>query len=175
MFSLNDLVAGQCGELRVLAEAKGLHLQTELPEQSIELTTDRAKLSRVLSNLIGNAIKFTEKGAVTVCATLSPERDALVMVRDTGIGIAPEQIDRIFDEFAQLHKPEAGRTGWGLGLAICRRLVEMLGCSIAVQSVPGQGTVFTLTIPPQYVIEVDERCLHQRAQHAHATGENLTI
>ena len=95
VFSLNDLVAGQCGELRVLAEAKGLQLQTELPQQSIELTTDRAKLSRVLSNLIGNAVKFTEQGTVTVCATRSPEGNALVMVRDTGIGIAPEQLDRV--------------------------------------------------------------------------------
>src|SRR5689334_20162367 len=126
LFSLNDLVVGQCGELRVLAETKGLQLESELPEQSIELRTDRAKLSRVLSNLIGNAVKFTEKGRVTVTAKASPDGDALITVRDTGTGIAPEQLDRIFDEFTQMHKQDKVRTGWGLGLAICRRLVDIL-------------------------------------------------
>lgn len=166
VFPLNDLVVGQCGELEVLAEAKGLQLQAELLDQPIELKTDRAKLSRVISNLIGNAIKFTEKGRVTVSVTRSPAGEALVMVRDTGIGIAPEQLDRIFDEFAQLHKPEKGRTGWGLGLALCRRLVDILGGSINVQSVPGQGSVFTLAIPSQYVVAV---CV-EHAFHQESTG-----
>lgn len=174
VFPLNDLVVGQCGELEVLAEAKGLQLQAELLDQPIELKTDRAKLSRVISNLIGNAIKFTEKGRVTVSVTRSPAGEALVMVRDTGIGIAPEQLDRIFDEFAQLHKPEKGRTGWGLGLALCRRLVDILGGSINVQSVPGQGSVFTLAIPSQYVVAVcDEHPFHQEStgiQPGHANA-----
>jgi signal transduction histidine kinase len=173
-FSLNELVATQCSELRVLAEAKGLQLQTELAAQPIELRTDRAKLSRVLSNLIGNAVKFTETGRVTVSATCSPAGDALITVHDTGIGIPPEQLDRIFDEFAQIHKPEKGRMGWGLGLPICRRLVDILGSAITVHSVPGQGSVFTLTIPAQYVVGVcDEHTFHRQstgARHSHASA-----
>ncbi|HJP92862.1 MAG TPA: HAMP domain-containing sensor histidine kinase [Pyrinomonadaceae bacterium] len=173
VFVLNDLIAGQCSELRVLAEAKGLQLEAELLDQPTELRTDRSKLSRVLSNLIGNAVKFTEKGRVTVSATRSPDGDALISVRDSGIGIAPEQLDRIFDEFAQMHKPQRERTGWGLGLAICRRLVDVLGGAITVHSVPGQGSVFTLTIPSRCVVEVcDEHPFHQEskaAQHAHAS------
>jgi signal transduction histidine kinase len=170
VFSLNDLIAGQCGELGVLAEAKGLQLEAELLGQSIKLRTDRAKLSRVLSNLIGNAVKFTDEGRVTVSATRSPAGNALIIVRDTGIGIAPEQLDHIFDEFAQMHKPEKERTGWGLGLAICRRLVDILGGTITVQSVVGEGSVFTLTIPSHHVVEVcDERPFHQQS-----TGEQST-
>ncbi|HEY3580029.1 MAG TPA: HAMP domain-containing sensor histidine kinase, partial [Pyrinomonadaceae bacterium] len=172
LFSLNDLVVGQCGELRVLAETKGLQLETELPEQAIELRTDRAKLSRVLSNLIGNAVKFTENGRVTVTVKASPDRDALIVVRDTGTGIAPEQLDRIFDEFAQMHKQDKVRTGWGLGLAICRRLVDVLEGSITVQSVLGEGSTFTLTIPSRYVVGVCGAQLHKQleaAQRAHAT------
>jgi signal transduction histidine kinase len=165
VFSLNDLITGQCGELRVLAEAKGLQLEAELLDQPVEVRTDRAKLSRVLSNLIGNAVKFTQTGRVTVSVIRSPAGEALIMVRDTGIGIAPEQIDKIFDEFSQMHKPEKERAGWGLGLAICRRLVDMIGGSITVHSAPGQGSVFTLTIPSQYVVS-DERSFH-RHKEAH--------
>jgi two-component system, sensor histidine kinase len=171
IFSLNELVTHQCGELRILAEAKGLQLETELAAQPIELKTDRAKLSRILSNLIGNAIKFTEKGKVTVGAMRSAAGDALITVRDTGIGISPEQLDRIFDEFAQIQKPEKRRTGWGLGLAICRRLADILDSSIIVHSVPGQGSVFTLTIPSQYVMGVyDEHPATRESTHAHLTG-----
>ena len=173
VFSLNDLIAAQCDELGVLAKAKGLHLEAELLDPPIKLRTDRAKLSRVLSNLIGNAVKFTEKGRVTVSATASPAGDALIMVRDTGIGIAPEQRDRIFDEFAQMHKPDKARTGWGLGLAICRRLIDILEGSITVESVSGQGSTFTLTIPSRYVVEVSGAHLHQEskaAQHAQASA-----
>ena len=172
-FSLNDLIAGHCAELRVLAEAKGLQLEVELLDQPIKLRTDHGKLSRVLSNLIGNAVKFTEKGRVTVSASTSADGDALIIVRDTGTGIPPEQLDRIFDEFAQMHKPDKSRSGWGLGLAICRRLIDMLEGSIAVESVPGEGSTFTLTIPSRYVVDVsDKHPFHQDskpAQQAHAT------
>lgn len=173
VFSLNDLITAQCSELGMLAEAKGLQLETELLAQPIEIRTDRAKLSRILSNLIGNAVKFTEKGRVTVSATRSPAGDALIMVRDTGMGIVPEQLDRIFDEFARVHKPDKGHTGWGLGLAICRRLADILGSSISVHSVPGQGSVFTLTIPSEYVGGVDEYSATKEStgtHHAHASA-----
>lgn len=174
-FCLNDLIAAQCGELGVLAKAKGLHLAAELLDRSITLRTDRGKLSRVLSNLIGNAVKFTEKGSVTVSATTSSAGDAVIMVRDTGIGIAPEQLDRIFDEFAQMHKPDKARAGWGLGLAICRRLVETLGGAITVQSVPGEGSTFTLTIPSQYVVEISgKHSFHQQAKAARQTYANTS-
>ena len=90
---------------------------------------------------------------MTVSATVLPGGEALITVRDTGIGIAPEQLDRIFDEFVQMQKPAKTHTGWGLGLAPCPRLVDILEGSIAVESVPGEGSTFRLTIPSRYVVK----------------------
>src|SRR5581483_6360904 len=137
-FSLNDLLADQCRDLLPLARAKGLRLETELPEPPVRLRADRGKLSRVLCNLIGNAIKFTERGGVTVSAARPADGAVRIDVRDTGVGIAPEQLDRVFDEFAQAHKAGGdSNKGWGLGLAICRRLVNAMGGAITVESAPG--------------------------------------
>jgi signal transduction histidine kinase len=107
----------------------------------------------VLSNLVGNAIKFTQTGTVTAMGARSPGGEALIAVRDTGIGIAPEQLDQVFDEFAQVHKTGGERNkGWGLGLAICRRLVNALGGSISVESALAQGSVFTVRLPSNCVV-----------------------
>jgi signal transduction histidine kinase len=126
--SLNALLAEECDRLLPLAEAKGLHLAAELPEPAIWLRADKVTLARIFGNLLGNAIKFTETGAVAVTAELMPEQAVLIRVRDTGIGIAPENLALIFDEYAQMSNPGRDRTrGWGLGLAICRRLVEGIG------------------------------------------------
>ncbi len=153
-FSLNDLLADQCRDLVPLSQAKALRLESELPEPPIWVRSDRGKLSRVLSNLVGNAIKFTEAGGVTLSATRSPGGDVLVAVRDTGVGIAPEQLGRVFEEFAQVHKTgDPGNKGWGLGLAICRRLVNALGGSITLESAPGRGSVFTVCLPSHCVVE----------------------
>ena len=121
--SLNALLAEECDRLLPLAEAKGLHLAADLPEPAIWLRADKVSLARIVGNLLGNAIKFTETGGVTVTAELPTEQDVLIRVRDTGIGIAPENLARIFDEYAQMSNRGRDRTrGWGLGLAICRRL-----------------------------------------------------
>jgi signal transduction histidine kinase len=153
-FPLNDLLADQCRDLRPVAQAKALWLECEWPEPPIRLRADRTKLSRVLSNLVGNAIKFTETGGVTISAAVSSREGVLIRVRDTGVGIAPEQLDRVFDEFTQIHKPEGERNkGWGLGLAICRRLVNALGGAITVESALGQGSVFTVRLPSHGIVE----------------------
>ncbi len=153
-FALNDLLAGQCHDLAPLARAKALRLEAELPEPPVRLRADRGKLARVLANLIGNAIKFTETGGVTVRAARAPGGDVLIAVRDTGVGIAPGQLDRVFDEFAQVHRADGeGNKGWGLGLAICRRLVNALGGTITVESAPGRGSVFTVRLPSRCVAE----------------------
>jgi signal transduction histidine kinase len=106
-----------------------------------------------LSNLIGNAVKFTDTGGITVSATLTPERAALIRVEDTGKGMTPENLQRIFDEYGQLGNPERdSRKGWGLGLAICRRLLDVMGGEIGVESTPGRGTVFTVRLPTSCVV-----------------------
>jgi signal transduction histidine kinase len=155
-FSLTGLLAEECDRLTPLAHAKGLRLSCELPERPISLQTDRIKMARVLSNLIGNAIKFTETGGITLRAALASDGAVLIQVKDTGVGMSTESVGRIFDEYGQLGNPERDSSkGWGLGLAICRRLVGVMGGTIDVESIVNEGTVFTIRLPASRVIDID--------------------
>jgi len=152
-FSLNDLLADECLRLNSLAQAKNLGLEVESPPLPIGLRTDRVKLARVLGNLLTNAIKFTKSGGVTVSCTLAPVRGVLIHVRDTGVGIAPEHLAEVFNEFAQLGNAACDRgKGWGLGLAICRRLVAALGGQVTVESELNHGSTFTISLPPSCIV-----------------------
>jgi signal transduction histidine kinase len=153
-FCLNALLASSCEDLVPAAQAKNLRLQVEVPEQTIWLRTDRIKLQRVISNLVSNAVKFTEHGTVTVTAALTADRVIVICVADTGIGIEPQQLERIFCEFAQVNEPgSAGNSGWGLGLAICRRLVMLIGGRITVESELNKGSIFKVRLPPESVVD----------------------
>ena len=116
------------------------------------LYTDEGKVSQILRNFISNALKFTERGQVRVSAALDAARQEVVFtVADTGIGIVPEDQDRIFEEFAQAEHHIQERTrGTGLGLPLARKLAELLGGSVNVQSTPGRGSVFSAIIPLVY-------------------------
>jgi signal transduction histidine kinase len=152
-FSLNDLLVEQCSNLRPLAHAKKLQLDVEAPDQPIWLRTDRAKMTRVISNLLGNAIKFTQIGGIELSAVVMPE-EVLIRVRDTGVGIGAEDLDSIFDEFAQLQNGETSHgEGWGLGLPICRRLIKALGGRITVESEPGRGSTFITSLPSRCLVD----------------------
>jgi signal transduction histidine kinase len=153
-FSLNDLLAEECIRLRPLAHAKSLQLIVEPSNPPIWLRTDRVKLDRILSNLVSNAIKFTQTGQVTVTANRSPDCDVLIGVRDTGTGIAAENLGRIFDEFTQLDNAKHDRLkGSGLGLAICRRIIAVIGGEITVKSQPNVGSTFAVRLPPSCIID----------------------
>jgi signal transduction histidine kinase len=153
-FSLNAMLASGCNDLSPAAHAKQLELKIDLPERTIWLRTDRIKLQRVISNLVSNAIKFTDHGGVTVTAALTPDRVAMICVQDTGIGIAPQQLETIFTEFAQVRTSGSdGNSGWGLGLAICRRLVKLIGGRITVESELNQGSVFKVRLPRECVVD----------------------
>lgn len=154
-FMLGDLIADECRQLSLLAETKGLTLECEPLARPIRLFTDRVKLGRVLGNLLGNAIKFTSTGTVQISAGfLSPtDRRVVIRVRDTGQGIASANLHRIFDEFAQLQNPERDSAkGFGLGLTICKRLVEVMGGEIIVESEPGKGSTFMVVLPQSTVV-----------------------
>ena len=111
------------------------------------------KLARVLSNLIGNAIKFTDRGRVDVRCSRTDDGGVEIHVQDTGVGIQSTQLEHIFDEFYQIKNPERDRSkGTGLGLAICKRLVDAIGCALTVRSHFGEGSTFTIRIPPELVI-----------------------
>jgi PAS domain S-box-containing protein len=158
--SLNELVSAAVSPLQPLAESKGLALRLEMPSDG-ELATDPGRFKQVLYNLLSNAIKFTPAGSVTVVcqwlnetgpdAAASDEANATavqVEVRDTGIGIAPEDQGVIWEEFRQLDDRRAGdNQGTGLGLALTRRLVHLLGGHIRLQSQLGTGSTFTVVLP----------------------------
>ena len=138
----------QCKQLQVQAAKKGLELECTPPQGNVHLRVDKARFARVLGSLVGNAIKFTEKGKVEVEASVQPDRTLRVTVTDTGVGIPPEKLGEIFDEFVQLRSPQRQKTGGsGMGLAIAKRLVELIGGTIEVASEPGKGSTFSFTLP----------------------------
>jgi signal transduction histidine kinase/DNA-binding response OmpR family regulator len=145
------LIADAISILRVRAHEKGIGLEHRweglVPET---IVTDPARFRQLLMNLIGNAIKFTDKGAVNVVARLQNDSAApqlAVDVADTGIGIAPEFLGRIFEPFTQADQSITRRFGGtGLGLAISRQIVGILGGQISVKSQPGEGSTFTASV-----------------------------
>ncbi|NNM79494.1 MAG: hypothetical protein HKM01_03420 [Gallionella sp.] len=152
-FDLHDTLDEVIAGLTPLAEKKGLRLSTrlapELGSGSYKLVSDRRRVQQILINLLSNAIKFTERGAVILEAETAPDARTLCFrVRDSGIGIKPEEIAILFQPFRQLDNGLSRRhEGTGLGLAICQRLAEMLGGRIEVDSLWGQGSTFSFFLP----------------------------
>jgi signal transduction histidine kinase len=139
------LVEAAVEPLRRLLEARGLMLKVEVPADLPPVSADHAQIERVLSNLIANAMRATPAGGrIVVSAALRPGAVA-VTVADTGIGIPAEYLSRIFEPFVQV--PDGARGGAGLGLAICRRIVDAHGGQMTVESTPGLGSAFTFTLP----------------------------
>jgi PAS domain S-box-containing protein len=152
-FRLHDAIGEEARQLAPLAAAKGIELVVEPVMEPLVIRGDRIKLGRVLSNLVGNAIKFTQKGHVRVGVGLTSDRRVCVRVEDTGVGIAPEHQIRIFDEFFQLRNPERDPgKGTGLGLTICKRLIEAMEGELLVESIVGKGSTFTVMLPAVVIV-----------------------
>jgi len=147
--ALERVVAEVCAEYRQAAAQRGLDLTSVL--DPVRLTGDAVAIGRIARNLIDNALKYTERGAVHVSTALVFEGAAAVAVLavvDTGRGIPASEQGRIFEEFYQLDNPGRDRSrGVGLGLAIVQRLCELIGASVRVESTLGQGTRFEVRIP----------------------------
>jgi signal transduction histidine kinase/CheY-like chemotaxis protein len=148
-FAAEDLFGALRGMLRPLLVGDAVALIFEDAADLPPLFTDEGKVSQILRNFLSNAIKFTEKGEVRVWGTVDTDADTVTFhVRDTGIGIAEQDLGVIFEEFGQVTHPMQSRVkGTGLGLPLSKRLAELLGGGIAVQSAPGQGSVFSVTVP----------------------------
>ncbi|HET7677233.1 MAG TPA: response regulator [Candidatus Limnocylindrales bacterium] len=142
---LARLVSEAIAELRPLAERKRLRLVA--PAEPRTAVVDRGRLRQVLNNLLSNAIKFTPDGGQVRVGVEPRGEEVAISVVDTGVGIAPEDLPLVFEEFRQVGDHEARRTGTGLGLALTRRLVEAHGGHIEVASTPGQGSTFTVVLP----------------------------
>jgi signal transduction histidine kinase len=148
-FTIASLFGALRGALRPLLTSPSIELTFDVGDDMPELQTDEAKVAQILRNLISNALKFTEQGEVRVTARHLPDTGMVtVAVRDTGVGIAPADQERIFEEFSQVdNRLQKKVKGTGLGLPLSRSLAELIGGGIAVESALGQGSVFTLTIP----------------------------
>jgi CheY-like chemotaxis protein/two-component sensor histidine kinase len=151
-FAVADLFSALRGMLRPLLVTDKVALRFDGDPGLPPLYTDEAKVSQILRNLISNALKFTERGEIRVTATLDAGGERVTFaVADTGIGIPPEFQEAIFEEFTQVRNPIQARVkGTGLGLPLCRRLSTLLGGEISVESTPGIGSVFTVTLPVRY-------------------------
>ena len=143
------VVEGLARTFEPLARQKQLEFKVAVdPGVPASLHTDRQRMEQILKNLLSNAVKFTEVGAVSLSVSTTPEGDIAFRVQDTGIGIASDQQDKIFDAFHQADGTTSRRFGGtGLGLSITRDLTRLLGGSVAVSSAPNEGSVFTLVLP----------------------------
>jgi signal transduction histidine kinase/DNA-binding response OmpR family regulator/prephenate dehydratase len=151
-FSLSGLVSGAVDTLRPRANAKDLAVGAEIePGSNDALTGDPTRIRQILFNLLSNAVKFTERGEVVVRAGTAPlgsgRTRVTLAVEDTGIGLGAEQQARLFQPFSQADSSTTRRYGGtGLGLSIVRRLAQLMGGDVAVESAPGEGSTFTVTL-----------------------------
>ncbi|MGL5130969.1 MAG: response regulator [Planktothrix sp.] len=154
--------------LQIQAIQKGLNLLFEISSEIPQFVrTDEGKLRQVLINILGNALKFTQIGSVTLRARLKPENKSdqlsiIFEIEDTGLGISPEEISNLFQAFAQTETGRKHHEGTGLGLAISRKFIQLMGGDITVQSVVNQGTIFTFKILVQ---RVESTILHSSIFH----------
>lgn len=149
-FEVSTLFSALRGMLRPLLLNRSLALVFEEPEGLPVMFTDEGKVSQILRNFISNALKFTETGEIRVSAVLVDDA-VRFCVADTGIGIAPEDQERIFEEFTQLDNPiQSRQKGTGLGLPLTRKLASLLGGSVGVKSTPKVGSTFWAEIPVRY-------------------------
>ena len=156
-FAIGDLFSSLRGMLRPLLVNPALTLVFHAPEPAVVLFSDQGKLSQIMRNFISNAIKFTEQGEIAVRTSVNPEAGTIELsVSDTGLGIAEQDQRVIFEEFSQLENHLQGKIkGTGLGLPLCRKFAELLGGSVSVQSMPGAGSTFTVSIPMVFSAAAD--------------------
>ncbi|MDF4591360.1 ATP-binding protein [Vibrio parahaemolyticus] len=149
-FHLEQVLTPVCSAIQPLIDEKSIELivENDVPN-NIEFTGDCARLRQILFNLAGNAVKFTNEGHVLIRTELNSEdKHLLIIVSDTGIGIAPDKQGRVFNSFEQADSSTTRRFGGtGLGLAIVKKLTELMGGSITLKSVEGVGTQFIVTLP----------------------------
>jgi len=145
---LARLVRESAELLEPSALAKGLSFRVDIPARAVELDSDAGKVRQIVLNLVGNALKFTERGWVELSVRQRGD-DAVVRVRDTGRGIRAEHLEQIFEPFAQADQTHSRVVGGtGLGLTVSRRLAQLLGGDVRVRSsIPGEGSTFELVLP----------------------------
>jgi two-component system phosphate regulon sensor histidine kinase PhoR len=145
-FGAGELVTELVERYQSRASAAGLALRAEPAVADLQVLGDRGKTDQALQNIVDNALKFTRSGEVVVTAG-SHQADVEIAVRDTGSGIPPRDLPRIFERFYKVDRARGGQPGSGLGLSIARHLIELQGGTIAAESTPGEGTVVRVRLP----------------------------
>jgi len=144
-FNLEEALDRRIEAMRVVADKKDLHLFLEYDQESLPIIfADAAMIDRVISNLLDNAVKYTEPGGAVTVRLVNRSEDVLVEFSDTGIGIQPEDLPCVFDAFCRIDKKAEGS---GLGLSIAKAIVTAHGGTIAVESTFGKGSIFRFTLP----------------------------
>jgi two-component system, sensor histidine kinase len=161
---LNEVFDELRTELASLARTRGVDLRIE--SNVLVLSTDRTLFTQLLHNLLGNALKYTDHGSVSVSSSLDAEA-LTVLVEDTGIGIPADKLERIFDEYYQVDTHGAKRMGVGLGLAIVKEVARLLGFSVRISSEVGKGTQARIRIPRAFVTD------EPAAATDHVTAESI--
>jgi signal transduction histidine kinase len=134
--------------VRERAARHDIAVTLEMWSELDDVSGDERKVKQVIYNLLSNAVKFTPDGGRVDVSAAREDSRVCVVVRDSGIGIAPEDQQRIFEEFSQVGRdPERSREGTGLGLTLSKRFIELHGGRISVESAPGRGSAFTFTLP----------------------------
>lgn len=170
--SLSDLFAELRSEFESVARARGLDLRIEPWDCAV--ATDRNLFSQLLQNLLGNAIKYTDRGSV--CVRCQRDADALLLlIEDTGIGIPADKLDRIFDEYYQVDTHGAKRLGVGLGLAIVKEVARLLGLTVEIASVVGSGTQVRICIPGKLLITPSRSGGPTHPSPSHAPGDKPRV
>jgi signal transduction histidine kinase len=150
-FEVRGLFESLEGMIRPMIDREAIALIFEEPTAIPRLNTDEGKVAQILRNFLTNAVKFTERGEIRVSAQRGPGDMVTFAVKDSGIGIAPENLNRIFEEFGQIDNPIQNRVkGTGLGLPLTRKLAHLLGGSVSVHSQPGVGSTFVVDIPGMF-------------------------
>jgi two-component system phosphate regulon sensor histidine kinase PhoR len=146
-----DLAAGlraTMERLRQMAHDRGISLSLQVPDDLPQVLADGLRMDQVFTNILVNALKFTGRGGQITVSTRELPTDLLVEIQDSGVGIAAEHLGRIFDRFYRVPLPAGERVeGSGLGLSICKAIVEEHGGQISVRSEVGKGSIFSLTLP----------------------------
>jgi signal transduction histidine kinase len=145
--ALADLLDEVAAIIEPLAVAKGLAFSVDAADRDVVLHTDPRKVRQILLNLTGNAVKFTDRGGIVFHSRAADER-IIFEIRDTGIGIEAADVERIWEPFWQVENVNSRRAGGtGLGLAVTRQLARLLGGDVDVESEPGRGSTFRVTLP----------------------------
>ncbi|HVN59319.1 MAG TPA: response regulator [Bacteroidales bacterium] len=146
-FDLPEVIRNVVETNKPMADKKGIPIYLDLNNNIGQIYSDKQRVFQILTNLVNNAVKFTETGSVSIYCNLANDKVRLD-IKDTGIGIEKDQLDKLFKPFTQIDTGlQRQYEGTGLGLSICKKLCDLLKGSVEVESVPGKGSVFTVILP----------------------------